>query len=74
MKITKDNISTAEYLYLADQPGDSPSSYSKSGIKVICTGHSLTHIVPLTTDNTDYNTLMEWVADGNTITDNDPNP
>ncbi len=34
---------------------------------------SLTHLVPLTTENTDYNTVMEWVADGNTVTDNDPN-
>ena len=30
-------------------------------------------LVPLSTENRDYNTLMEWVADGNTITDNDPN-
>lgn len=72
--ITKDNINTAEYLYLADQPGDSPSSYSKSGIKVTITTDSKIRNVPISTENTEYNALMEWVAAGNTITDNDPNP
>lgn len=72
--VNKNTIQTAEYIYQADQPGDNPSSYSKNHIKVVCFHDiSLTHLVPLTTENTDYNTVMEWVADGNTITDNDPN-
>jgi len=72
--VNKNTIQTAEYIYQADQPGDNPSSYSKNHIKVVCSDDtSLTHLVPLTTENTDYNTVMEWVADGNTITDNDPN-
>ncbi len=72
--INKNTIQTAEYIYQADAPGDNPSSYSKNHIKVVCSDDtSLTHLVPLTTENTDYNTVMEWVADGNTVTDNDPN-
>lgn len=72
--INKSDINTAEYQYLADQSGDSPSSYSKTCIKVTVNSDSKTRLVPLSDENTDYNTLMEWVADGNTITDNDPNP
>lgn len=72
--VNKNTIQTAEYIYQADQPVDNPSSYSKNHIKVVCSHDiSLTHLVPLTTENTDYNTVMEWVAEGNTITDNDPN-
>jgi len=72
--VNKNTIQTAEYIYQADQPVDNPSSYSKNHIKVVCSDDiTLTHLVPLTTENTDYNTVMEWVADGNTITDNDPN-
>ena len=72
--VNKDLIQTAEYKYIADEPGDNPSSYSKEYINVICSDNTnVQHHVPLDNQNTDYNTDMEWVADGNTITDNDPN-
>ena len=71
--INKQDIATAEYQYLADQPGDSPSSYSKTCIKVTSSADNKIRLVPLSIENRDYNTLMERVADGNTITDNDPN-
>ena len=72
--INKNLIQTAEYIYIADHPGDNPSSYTKDHIKVVCSNNtSKTYLVPLITQNTDYNTVMEWVAEGNTITDNNPN-
>jgi hypothetical protein len=40
-------------------------------IKVTFVGDSLEYFVPKDTDNTDYQTVQEWVADGNTIAEAD---
>ena len=34
-------------------------------------GTDMKHWVPLTEDNADYRTVLEWVAEGNTIADAD---
>jgi hypothetical protein len=40
--------------------------------KVICKdSDSRVYLVPLEAENTDYQAILEWVADGNTIADAD---
>ena len=46
------------------------SDYSKYNLDPTLKG---VLVLDVDNQNTDYSTVMEWVADGNTITDNDPN-
>ena len=43
-----------------------------SGYKVTLIDSSILNFVPLDEANTDYQAIQEWVAEGNTITDNPP--
>ena len=54
-------INSAEYTY-------NPITNTKDGIKAVINGTMW--IIPLDEANSDYQLLMEWVAEGNTITDN----
>jgi len=59
--INKQNITNV--LKVID-PRDSHVSY------IATTSNNERVIVPEKTDNTDYQEILEWVAEGNTITDN----
>ena len=59
---TRINITSAKYY-------THPSSEDNQGIEVVSNG--VTMHVPLDPDNTDYQAVLEWVADGNTIEEAD---
>jgi hypothetical protein len=40
--------------------------------RVTYTNSNLISSVPLATDNTDYQAIQEWIADGGTVIDNPP--
>mgnify|MGYP003134893776 CR=1 FL=1 len=60
MNITLDNITSAKYLYNQDN--------NKIAVEVVANDVKIG--VPMDNSNKDYVVLLEWVADGNTITDN----
>ena len=62
MMIDKTQINTVEKKY--DAITNTVVNYK------VTTTDSVEIFVPLVEDNTDYQTIQEWVADGNTITDN----
>ena len=41
----------------------------KAGLVVTYEDTNSTKVVPIDEDNTDYQEILEWVAEGNTITD-----
>ena len=57
-------IASAQYVQQSDNPG------VNACIKLVKTDGS-TWYVPMKTGNTDYQAILEWVADGNTIQDAD---
>ena len=59
---TRINITSAKYY-------THPSSEDNQGIEVVSNG--VTMHVPLDPDNTDYQAVLEWVAEGNTIEEAD---
>tara|TARA_Y100000004_G_C8742893_1_gene339114 strand:- start:14 stop:202 length:189 start_codon:yes stop_codon:yes gene_type:complete len=61
--MNKENIQSAKKI----QPS---SSITIDTIKVTMTDNEIL-FVPITTENADYVTLQEWVADGNTIAEAD---
>ena len=59
-----ENASIVEYVYL---DGD------KQCVKVYNENENPNmYLVPINAENTDYQTIQQWVADGGTITDNPP--
>ena len=56
---SKEQIASAQYTIV-------PPATSNDGILVIDT-NGRNYSIPLTTENSDYVTVMEWVAEGNTI-------
>lgn len=61
--MNKENITSAEYIYDLQN--------IKSMVKVIA--NEIVYWIPNECpENRDYQTLMEWVQDGNTIIDNPP--
>ena len=61
--MNKENITSAEYIYDLQN--------IKSMVKVIA--NEIVYWIPNECpENKDYQTLMEWVQDGNTIIDNPP--
>ena len=58
-----DNIKSAKYI--KDITGDNNST-----VKIILQDDTI-NWVPIATDNTDYQAILEWVADGNTIAEAD---
>ena len=40
--------------------------------RITYTNSNLISSVPLATDNTDYQAIQEWIADGGTVIDNPP--
>ena len=59
---TRINITSAKYY-------THPSSEDNQGIEVVSNG--VTMHVPLDPDNTDYQAVLEWVAEGHTIEEAD---
>jgi hypothetical protein len=59
-------VNTAQYVA---PPID--ASAEPTIIKVTFVGNSIEHFVPKDTDNTDYQSVLKWVADGNTIAEAD---
>ena len=59
--INKDDITTVTKVYFFDGSW----TYNVVGTDFKCT-------VPNRTANTDYQTIQEWIADGNTVIDNKP--
>mgnify|MGYP003139715643 CR=1 FL=1 len=59
---TRINITSAKYY-------THPSSEDNQGIEVVSNG--VTMNVPLDPNNTDYQAILEWVAEGNTIKEAD---
>ena len=59
-------INTAQYIAPPIDPSAEPTI-----IKVTFVGSDIEHFVPIDTANTDYQTVQEWVADGNTIAEAD---
>jgi|TARA_R100001530_G_scaffold132872_3_gene105662 hypothetical protein len=57
------NIKTAKNI-------KSPFTEEISSIKIIDNENKV-HFVPLNNDNTDYQAILQWVADGNTIQEAD---
>jgi len=57
------NITTAKYLL------NPMIKTEKSGI--LCTIDGITAIVPIDTENKEYQAVQQWVADGNTIAEAD---
>ena len=55
-----DNITTIEYKY---------NEWGKSGINIVYSDGTQKS-VPMNTSNTDYQEILEWVANGGTIVDN----
>tara|TARA_R110002020_G_scaffold452545_1_gene666960 strand:+ start:1189 stop:1368 length:180 start_codon:yes stop_codon:yes gene_type:complete len=47
------------------------AEYKSELCEYIVVANSIIYNVPLDTTNTDYQTIQEWVADGNTIADAD---
>tara|TARA_R100001460_G_scaffold37663_1_gene72065 strand:+ start:1603 stop:1803 length:201 start_codon:yes stop_codon:yes gene_type:complete len=62
MMVDKKQINTVEKKY--DAITNTVVNYK------VTTTDSVEIFVPLVEDNVDYQTIQEWVADGNTITDN----
>jgi hypothetical protein len=60
---SKEQIASAQYTIV-------PPATSNDGILVTDT-NGRNYSIPLTTENADYVTVMDWVADGNTIQDAD---
>ena len=60
-------INTAQYV----APPIEDDSANPTIIKVTFVGDSLEYFVPIDTDNSDYQAVQDWVADGNTIADAD---
>jgi hypothetical protein len=58
------NNSTVEYVYSIHFPD------RKVCIKVQEDGSNIIKHIPISVDNADYQEILEWVAEGNTITDN----
>ena len=58
------NISSAQYIQQPENPGVNIS------IKMVLT-NGRTWCVPITADNKDYQAILDWVAEGNTIADAD---
>ena len=54
------NITSAQYIQ---------SDGTNHSIRIIVNG--ISSDVPMDTDNTDYQAILEWVAEGNTIADAD---
>tara|TARA_R110000803_G_C11797135_1_gene298878 strand:+ start:362 stop:550 length:189 start_codon:yes stop_codon:yes gene_type:complete len=54
-------VNTAQYVA---PPID--ASANPTIIKVTFVGDSIEYFVPIDTDNSDYQTVLEWVAEGNT--------
>ncbi len=61
-------VNTAQYVIPNPKLNNSTEP---TGIKVTFVGSSIEHFVPLDTDNTDYQSVLKWVADGNTIAEAD---
>ena len=61
--MTKDDIKSVQKV-------NSPVSGELSNYKTI-TNNDFVFFVPHATDNTDYQAILEWVADGNTIAEAD---
>lgn len=58
-------ITSAKYMAITDPAGNK----SNDTIKATIAGKEV--FVPMDTDNTDYQKVLEWVADGNTIEEAD---
>ena len=54
------NIKTAQYI--KDKIADATNT-----IHVVCNGSELDRYVPMSEDNSDYQEILAWVAEGNTI-------
>jgi len=61
--MSEHNITSAQYV----QDIDGNNSVIKATI------NGITWDVPMKTDNSHYQAILEWVAEGNTITDNGDN-
>ena len=61
--MTKDDIKSVQKV-------NSPVSGELSNYKTI-TNNDIVFFVPHATDNTDYQVILEWVANGNTIAEAD---
>ena len=58
------NNSTVEYIYSIHFPN------KKVCVKVQENGSDIIRYVAISESNSDYQEILEWVAEGNTITDN----
>ena len=58
-------ITKAKYIAITDPLGN------KSNGTIKATINSVEVFVPINTDNADYQAILEWVADGNTIEEAD---
>ena len=59
------NIDTVTKLY-------SGMNNEHTGYKVTCVNSNRILLVPLDTENSDYQTIQQWIADGGTVIDNPP--
>lgn len=62
--MNKENITSAEYVY--DMHG------FKGMIKVVMNDSSVYWVPNECPENTDYQKIQEWIAEGNTVIDNPP--
>ena len=60
-----DNINTVEKRY--DDETNTFISY-----KVTFNGTNVMYSIPVDTDNTDYQAIQQWIADGGSVIDNPP--
>lgn len=58
-----DGLTVTSAQYMADEDGNN--------VSIKATIQGVEKYVPLDSDNTDYQAILEWVADGNTIQDAD---
>ena len=59
------NIDTVTKLY-------SGMNNEHTGYKVTYVNSNQISLVPLDTENSDYQTIQQWIADGGTVIDNPP--
>jgi len=59
-------INTVEKIY------ETIPTVEHNGYMVTYVNSNKVKLVPLATDNTDYQVIQEWIADGGTVIDNPP--
>tara|TARA_R100001129_G_C5213299_1_gene217374 strand:+ start:498 stop:698 length:201 start_codon:yes stop_codon:yes gene_type:complete len=64
------NIDTVTKIYEMNDDGTSTNNFSN--VYKVVYKNGITSFVPHDEENKDFQTLQEWIADGNTVIDNKP--